>query len=86
MIFIILLQRRTEKEKADLMTFEEMRVRLANRDAIREKQVIKTAIIGNRNRYYDNENRYYHNKNQYCEKNRIYVIYENSYYVYKNLD
>ena len=32
------LQRRTEKEKADLMTFEEMRVRLANRDAIREKQ------------------------------------------------
>ena len=32
------LQRRTEREKADLMTFEEMRMRLANRDAIREKQ------------------------------------------------
>lgn len=32
------IPRRTEKEKADLMTFEEMRVRLANRDAIREKQ------------------------------------------------
>jgi len=33
-----LIPRRTEKEKGDLMTFEEMRVRLANRDAIREKQ------------------------------------------------
>lgn len=33
-----LFQRRTEKEKAELMTFEEMRSRLANRDAIREKQ------------------------------------------------
>merc|ERR1712083_377365 len=32
------IPRRTEKEKADLMTFEEMRVRLANRDQIREKQ------------------------------------------------
>merc|ERR1712083_623922 len=32
------IPRRTEKEKKDLMTFEEMRVRLANRDAIREKQ------------------------------------------------
>merc|ERR1712203_1087197 len=32
------IPRRTEKEKKDLMTFEEMRLRLANRDAIREKQ------------------------------------------------
>merc|ERR1719220_1164263 len=32
------IPRRTEKEKADLMTFEEMRVCLANRHAIREKQ------------------------------------------------
>jgi len=32
------IPRRTEKEKKDLMTFEEMRLRLANRDQIREKQ------------------------------------------------
>merc|ERR1712141_861953 len=33
-----LIPRRTDKDKGDLMTFEEMRARLANRDAIREKQ------------------------------------------------
>merc|ERR1712008_637297 len=32
------IPRRTEKEKKDLMTFEDMRQRSANRDAIREKQ------------------------------------------------
>ena len=32
------LQRRSEKDKSSLMTFKEMRERLANRDAIREKQ------------------------------------------------
>ena len=47
-----------------------MRVRLANRDAIREKQVIKTAIIDNKNRYYDNKNRYYGNKNRYYYRNK----------------
>ena len=36
--FFDYFQRRTEKEKKDLMTFEEMRLRLANRDQIREKQ------------------------------------------------
>lgn len=35
---LCILQRRTEKEKAGLMTLDEMRSRLANRDAIREKQ------------------------------------------------
>ena len=33
-----LIPHRTDKDKADLMTFEEMRIRLANKDAIREKQ------------------------------------------------
>ena len=37
-LFFNYFQRRTEKEKKDLMTFEEMRLRLANRDQIREKQ------------------------------------------------
>merc|ERR1711890_27493 len=36
-----LIPKRGEREKTDLMTFQEMRERLANRDAIREKQEIE---------------------------------------------
>ncbi len=32
------MQKRTDKDKLDLMTFKELRERLANRDAIRERQ------------------------------------------------
>merc|ERR1712228_174547 len=35
-----LIPKRGEREKTDLMTFKEIRERLANRDAIREKQEI----------------------------------------------
>ncbi len=35
------LQKRSEKDKVDLMTLKEMRERLANRDAIREKQELE---------------------------------------------
>lgn len=41
MFFLLLLQRRTEKDKVDLMTFKEIRERLANRETIREKQEIE---------------------------------------------
>ena len=54
-IFIILfflakLQKRGEREKTDLMTFQEMRERLANRDAIREKQEIEEREEAERDR------------------------------------
>ncbi len=38
LFFFSRLQKRTDKDKLDLMTFKEIRERLANRDAIRERQ------------------------------------------------
>lgn len=47
---VFLLQRRTEKEKTDLMTFREIRERLMNRDAIREIQEIEERAEAERER------------------------------------
>jgi len=45
-----LIPKRGEREKTDLMTFQEMRERLANRDAIREKQEIEEREEAERDR------------------------------------
>lgn len=44
------LQKRTEKDKVDLMTFTEIKERLANRDAIREAQEVEERAEADRDR------------------------------------
>ena len=44
------LQRRTARDRLDLMTFKEIRERLANRDVIREKQEIEERAEAERDR------------------------------------
>ena len=43
-------QRRTARDRLDLMTFKEIRERLANRDVIREKQEIEERAEAERDR------------------------------------
>merc|ERR1712154_192836 len=45
-----LIPKRSEREKTDLMTFKEIRERLANRDAIRERQDIEEREEAERDR------------------------------------
>ena len=44
------MQRRTARDRLDLMTFKEIRERLANRDVIREKQEIEERAETERDR------------------------------------
>ena len=44
------MQKRTARDRLDLMTFKEIRERLANRDVIREKQEIEERAEAERDR------------------------------------